>query len=163
MNKFIWKSPLCEVVSIDERVIQKTKRPYAVVRVQIVAMNYPNRREGRARKGREVTLMCFTETLLPVFELGGVYVFEGEENFVWGNTYNNITKVYLESGERLLKKEKLERPCSKMGPCRECLWDGKCLQQDRKDHKIRNEDEVKEVLTATTPQEYIFDHDRIPC
>ena len=132
MNKFLWKSPPCEVVSVDERVIQKTRKPYAVVRVKIVAMNYPNRKEGRAHKGREITLMCFTETLLPILEIGEVYVFEGEENFPWGNTYNNITKVYLEGGKRLLKREKGEGCRNHDEPCEECVWDNKCQEQEER-------------------------------
>lgn len=162
MKPFTWESPTLEIVSVDIRTIQKTQRKYAVLRGLIVAMNYANRKEGRTFRGKETTLMCFKETLLPVFKIDTVYVFEGEISFKWGNTYLSITKVYLESGERLLREGSPERDCNHDGPCEECMWEGRCIVENEKPQEKPADNEVKEVRTVGTAEKEPFDVEGIP-
>ncbi len=126
MKGFTWKSPPCQVQSIDRRFIEKTGDPYGVIKVLPEAMNYPNRKEQRAFKGREVTLMCFKETLLPVFKVLDVLMLEGEVTFRWGNTFFSILKVWRENGERLLKAGDGNPGCPAGDACHRCPYEDEC-------------------------------------
>lgn len=162
MNKFTWKSPPCQVVSFNVRTIEKTKKDYAVIKVLVVAMNYPNRKEERAFKGRETTLMCFKETLLPVVKTDDILMFEGDVSFAWGSTYLNVTKISTESGKRLLRKEDRSGDCLEDGECDVCSFDGRCSFQRKEDRDKLVEKEIREVRTISTGEMGFLDGDRIP-
>ncbi len=108
-GNFLWMSPLMEIVSAEERISKSTEKPYLVVKARMVFSGNPVRTGGNKRPGKSYTMMCFSEPLFALFEAGNQHSFEGELSFDWGNTWLKITKLYDDSGNRLLRPTKTEK------------------------------------------------------
>ncbi|MEE9396111.1 MAG: hypothetical protein V3V31_03770 [Methylococcales bacterium] len=105
---FLWKSPLMEIVSAEERISKSTEKPYMVVKAKMVFSGNPVRRGGKKRSEKNYAMMCFSGPLFALFETGNQHLFEGELSFDWGNTWLKITKLYDSSGNRLLRPAEIQ-------------------------------------------------------
>lgn len=162
MNKFTWESPPCQVRSADTRIKEETKEPYAVIKVRVAPMNYPNRKEERAFKGKVTTLMCFKEALLPVFRVDDVLIFEGEISFTWGNMFLNITKVWREDGKRLLKAGDEDPGYKTDDVCHHCPHENECPRLEPKEGCKNRYGEAEERVDDSFTKESMVNDNLIP-
>lgn len=103
---FLWKSPLMEIVSAEERVSKSTEKPYVVVKARMVFLSNPRYLAHVAGAKKVYSMMCFKESLFALFQTGNHHEFEGELSFDWGNTWLKITKLFDDKGNRLLRPYK---------------------------------------------------------
>jgi hypothetical protein len=116
MKGITWKSPLFLISSVDIRTIAATEKKYAVVKTRFPYHEKASCNRQQRRHEKEITFMCFKESLLPLLEPDNIHVFEGDISFSWGNTYLCITKLYDDEGNRLLRSvPKEKRLCPDCG------------------------------------------------
>ncbi len=140
-GKFSWNSSLMEIVSAEERISKTTEKPYMVVKARMVFFGNALHRDGKSQIKKVYTMLCFSEPLFGLFEAGNHHTFEGELSFDWGNTWLKITKLYDDSGNRLLRPEKKkddEYPIRVMGRVDQILEERK--ENEEAERKRRSDD-----------------------
>ncbi len=100
---FSWSSSLMEIVSVEERFSKTTEKPYMVIKARMVFFGNMQSSPLKKLASKIYTMVCFKESLFGLFETNNQHSFEGELSFDWGNTWLKITKLYDNSGNRLLR------------------------------------------------------------
>lgn len=153
MIKFMWKSPLCQIESVDIRISKVTQNRYAVVRVKACVAFTPLQKELRERYGNQTTLLCFKESLLLAFFPGSINYFEGEVEFNWGNTYLKITKFFTDTGCRILKPDEDGDACWEAPLNREESNVGEDKERERRMNERRTKGEEEDEGNPEYPPE----------
>lgn len=159
---FAWYSSLMEIVSVEERVSKSTKKPYMIVKAKMVFSGNIRFLANKKQSRKAYTMMCFSESLFALFEVGNVHGFEGELSFDWGNTWLKITKLYDDEGNRLLKPTEIkdivkfdEKLLKSIGENFEEYF------QRRTGEKQRPETEIDEIMNEDG-QKYEREHHFLP-